>query len=122
MMTIRLTDDKKDKISKSCKMLTQEKAFSIREVAKVIGLIVSSFPAVRYGPMHYRQLETEKSNAVTLNKGDYDVQMTLSMAAKTELYWWINKYPNCFQCNKPRASLCDYPYRCIQNWLGRGDP
>ena len=33
---------------------------SIREVAQVIGLLVSSLPAVQYGPLYYRSLEIDK--------------------------------------------------------------
>ena len=41
---------------------------TIREVAKVLGLIVSSFPGVAYGPLHYRYLEQDKTTALKTNK------------------------------------------------------
>ena len=61
----------------------------IREVAQVIGLIVSSFPAVQYAQLHYRTLESEKIHALKVNAGNYEFTMTLSQMAKTELTWWI---------------------------------
>ena len=61
----------------------------IREVAQVIGLIVSSFPAVQYAQLHYRTLESEKIRALKVNAGNYEFTMTLSQMAKTELRWWI---------------------------------
>ena len=62
---------------------------TIREVAQVIGLIVSSFPAVQYAQLHYRTLESEKIHALKVNAGNYEFTMTLSQMAKTELTWWI---------------------------------
>lgn len=40
---------------------------TIREVAQVIKLIVSSFPAVQYAQLHYRTLESEKIHALKVN-------------------------------------------------------
>lgn len=33
---------------------------SVRALASLIGLLVSSFSAVDFGPLHYRMLEKEK--------------------------------------------------------------
>ena len=62
---------------------------TIREVAQVIGLIVSSFPAEQHAQLHYRTLESEKIHALKVNAGNYEFTMTLSQMAKTELTWWI---------------------------------
>lgn len=62
---------------------------TIREVAQVIGLIVSSFPAEQHAQLHYRTLESEKIHALKVNAGNYESTMTLSQMAKTELTWWI---------------------------------
>ena len=62
---------------------------TIRDIVKIIGKIVASLPAVMYGPLHYRQLEKEKKVAMVLDKGDFDVRMTLSLSDKSELRWWI---------------------------------
>ena len=57
VMSVTLTQEKKDNL-KAC--LLQRQTVKIREVAKIIGLTVSNFPAVKYGPLHYRQLENDK--------------------------------------------------------------
>ena len=62
---------------------------TIREVAQVIGLIISSFPAEQHAQLHYRTLESEKIHALKVNAGNYESTMTLSQMAKTELTWWI---------------------------------
>ena len=99
-MTIKLTSDKKQKVMHACKTLQLTATHTIREVARVLGLIVSSFSAVMHGPLHYRQIEREKSLAVKTNKGDYDSQMSLSLQAKTELQWWVDNIDNSFNVIK----------------------
>ena len=64
-MTVELTADKKVKIKKACKSLTASKDHTIRYVAKVIGMLTASFPAVKYGKLHFRDLE--KCNPKMLN-------------------------------------------------------
>ena len=63
---------------------------TIREVAKVLGLIVSSFPGVAYGPLHKRYLERDKTTALKTSKWNSDVKMCLSSQAREELMWWID--------------------------------
>jgi hypothetical protein len=45
---------------------------SIREVARVIGLLVSRFSAVDYGKLFYRNLERAKVEALKNVKGNFD--------------------------------------------------
>ena len=44
----------------------------IFEVAKVIGILVSNFPGVELGPLHYRALEHDKTSALAANAGNYE--------------------------------------------------
>ena len=48
-MTIRLPPTKAERVQLACQSLLHKSKMSIREVAQVIGLIVSSFPAVQFG-------------------------------------------------------------------------
>jgi hypothetical protein len=76
--------------------------FVIREVAQIIGKIVSCFPGVLHGPLYYRHLERGKTSALAKNKGNFDAKMTLSKESILELKWWSNKvidasyYNRCF--------------------------
>ena len=70
---------------------------TFREVAQVIGLIVSSFPGVQFGELHYRHLERNKILALQANKGDYDATMSLSKEARSELYWWVTHVTMAFK-------------------------
>jgi len=62
---------------------------TIREVACVLGKIVSSFPGVMYGPLHYRRTEQEKIRALRNNQWNFDRRMSLPPRAKSELEWWV---------------------------------
>ena len=105
-MTVRLTMEKKQKIKNACTALQDRSKYIIREVASVIGLLVSSFPAVMYGPLYYRKLEQEKYHAIKDNNGNYEAFMSLPTDAKTELQWWIENIENSFNViNHDPASL-----------------
>ena len=53
-MLVYLTHEKALKLKQAGTDLFNCKNPTIREVAKVLGLIVSSFPGVAYGPLYYR--------------------------------------------------------------------
>lgn len=59
-MTVTLPKEKVDHIKDECLRLQKKKKTSIREVSRIIGILVSSFSAVDYGNLHYRILEKEK--------------------------------------------------------------
>ena len=69
----------------------------IRNVAKVIGLIVSSFSAIEIGKLFYRNLEKEKIEALKKSKGNYEAYMHVTESMKSELKWW---YLNIFTQNR----------------------
>ena len=65
-MTVTLTAQKKISFRKMVNKLLTIKNPTLRFIAKVIGTIVSSFPASRFGPLYYRSLEKDKK--VTINE------------------------------------------------------
>ena len=72
-MTVKLTPDRALKLKTAC---------LIRDVARLLGLMTSSFPGVMYGALHYRALEMDKTCALKQNKGNFDRPMTLSSVSK----------------------------------------
>ena len=70
---------------------------TIRETAQVIGLVVSSPPAVQFGELYYRNPEKNKVLALQTNKGNYDAPLYLSKDAKAGLSWWINNVDSSFK-------------------------
>ena len=89
-MTVALTGEKAVKVKEACQQLLQDKTITIREVAKVLGLLTSSLPGVLYGPLHYRPIEMDKTQALKSNQGNFDSIMVLSGEAVADLKWWIN--------------------------------
>lgn len=88
-MTVCLTTKKREKISQLCLEFRQpNKYFTIRQVAMLIGTLVSSFPGVEYGPLYYRDLESDKDLYLKNNNGNFDGLMTLSKDSLREVNWW----------------------------------
>ena len=89
-MVVQLPDTRVDKLVRACTMLYEKSVAPIREVAKVIGLLVASFSAVELGKLYYRHLEMAKIQALRMNKGNFNAPMVISDSMKSELCWWIN--------------------------------
>ena len=89
-MTISLTPEKATKVCTACKKLSAKTECSILELSQIIGLLVSSLPAVQYGLLHYRHLEIDKNIALRHSKGNYYYIMQLSPEAKADLIWWAD--------------------------------
>ena len=70
-MIVTLSGEKVQRILSVCASLLKTQMPTIRQVAEVIGILVSNFPGAQYGPFHYRHLERDKYLALVANKGDY---------------------------------------------------
>ena len=73
--------------------LLASETVQIRSVARVIGHMVSSFPAVEYGPLYYRKIDKDKNDALSLHKGNFEASMNISSEDKDELNWWLTNLP-----------------------------
>ena len=89
LMTVSLTDKKVDKILQLCQKFSNPgRQFTVREVASFIGTLVSSFPGVEFGPLHYRHIDADKELNLNWNKGNFDCYMTLSHDSLEDSRWW----------------------------------
>ena len=100
-------------IKQLCHEVLQEEFLVIRKTAKLLGKFTSSFPAVRFGPLHYRSLERVKILALKFAKGNFDKKMKVLQAGKMDILWRINniedsvspiQIPNCSFLLKTDAS------------------
>ena len=67
-MSVTLTNKKAVEILQLCqKFSLPKKRFTIREVAYFLGTLVSRFPGVELGPLHYRHIEVDKEAHLKLN-------------------------------------------------------
>ena len=62
---------------------------TIRDVAKVIGHLISILPGVMYGALYYRNLEMDKFAALKLAKGNFEDNMYISHKVISELNLWL---------------------------------
>ena len=95
-MTIKLTAEKSIALQALCQKILSQKYISIRELARIIGKLVSSFPGVMYGPLYYRNLDQGKTQALTKAKGNFDTNTELSVSARKELQWWSDHVGHSF--------------------------
>ena len=66
-MTVSLPEDKRKNIVDLCDVLNRPIPHKIRFVAKFIGVLVSSLPAVQYGALFYRFLERDKIRTLQIS-------------------------------------------------------
>ena len=89
LMSVTLTNKKAVEMLQLCqKFSLPNKRLTIREVASFLGTLVSSFPGVEFGPLHYRHIEDDKEANLKLNQGNFDSFMTLSHDSLEEIHWW----------------------------------
>lgn len=89
-MIVMLTEDNVHKL-KDLLIFSMNNANSlrIRDSARLIGHLVSSLPAVKYGTLYYRYLEMDKINALKCSQGYFDAHMATSQKGVSEMQWWL---------------------------------
>lgn len=94
VMTVSMKSDKADKAKSAILQLLRTEQPLIREVASVVGQMVSCFPGVKYGPLYYRALENDKTDALKTNGWNLDDRMLISDIAKKDMSWWLSNIDN----------------------------
>ena len=89
-MTVSLSENKREQIIQLILSSLQSTSLTVREVAKLVGTLIASFPAVKYGLLYHRELEILKINAL---KGSYyfDKPVSLNTACIRQLSWWLEE-------------------------------
>ena len=95
-MTISLTLKKKEKIFDLCKKLLSEERCLIRDIAKLLGYMSFGFIAVKFGKMHYRNLEHVKVHALSISKGNFDAFTELTDKSRNDIRWWRDNIQNSY--------------------------
>ena len=95
-MTLSFTDENKN-IIKMWLINCHGHQISLRELARILGNIVASFPAVTFRPLHYRRLERNKIRCLKYQKGNLEGKISLCAKAVSEIHWWINNIDNSCQ-------------------------
>ena len=93
-MTVSMKLDKADKVKTAIRQLFRKEQPLIREVASVVGQMVSCFPGVKYAPLYYRALENGKTDALKMNGWNLDERMLIFDIAKKDMSWWLSNIHN----------------------------
>lgn len=89
-MTVHLPQEKVDKVLDICETALQNKKFSIRYLAHVVGTFQSYSVGVDYGLNHIKLLQMDLIKSIKRYKGDFDAKVYLSDQAKEDIRWWQN--------------------------------
>ena len=120
-MTVSLPEEKLNKLKEQTLSLREKRQCSIRELAHVIGLIVSSFSAIKPARLYYRDLEVCKLEALSSSDGDYNAIVYLSQLARDSLQWFVlNSHLYNGTKDYKTINSGDYDYRCIPLRMGCG--
>ena len=116
-MTVTLPIDKKQKIVDLCNKYLLDSSSKIRDIASLIGLLISSLPGVQYGALFCRYLELCKISALKHSRGNFDKNMTLDDNAKLELKWWIANVMSSYKTIRvPPHSHCITTDASLSGW------
>jgi hypothetical protein len=89
-MTVKLTEEKSKKLKLACEKILKQTFVTIRQLSRVVGIMVASFPGVKMGQLFYRRCDNLKSKALKENKGNYEAKVLLTEKVREDLKWWIH--------------------------------
>ena len=116
-MTVSLPPEKETATLKLINDCLSAHHITIRELARLIGKLISCTVALPLGNLYYRSLERCKLRALRLNQGKWDSNCRLNFAAKTDLQWWIQNLPHCSApIFRPNPQLLLQTDACQDSW------
>ena len=88
----------------------------IRDIARIIGYLISSFLGVKFGALYYRYLEIEKIKALKQSKGNFDALMS-SRQGVADMKWWLdNLDDSCNDICHPPVDITLYSDASLMGW------
>ena len=95
-MTVQPTQEKIQKLVHEAQSLLDCPSPTVRQVAKLVGLMTAYSPSLDYAPLFSKHLEMDKNLGLTKNRGNFDGLMTtcISEKGKNDILWWINNFPS----------------------------
>ena len=87
-MTVSISLDKAHSIHRQLQFMLSHRTCTIRKFASVVGKLVATYPANKYGPLFTKPLEQSKTLALKDHSYDYSQTMTISSRDKQYFRWW----------------------------------
>lgn len=88
-MILELPIDKKEKIKSFVRNFLHIRKCKLRDFARLIGLLISACPAIRFGWMHTKLFEQLKYRSL-LKNDSYNQILSIPNYIREDLYWWLN--------------------------------
>ena len=92
--TVFLTELKRSKTRMVITNALKAKNISVRQLARVIGLVISIFPASETGKLHYRDMEREKVYQLR-TLGGWNKKFVLGHRSRAQMMWWSRFLTTC---------------------------
>ena len=107
-MLVNVNTNKIDKLKEQAVLVLGTSEPTIRDVAVLLGLMVSCLPGMEYGDIYYRRLDIVKTEALKENRGNFDSVMSIPMDVCQDITWWVNNVGN-----SPRSLDRGKPLACL---------
>ena len=105
-MIIFTNKDKSEHIIIKIKNLLSDPSPSIRKLASVIGSLISLFPVIPFGKLHFRSLEKEKAEFLKQAARNFEAKVCISTFETEKLKWRLLAIPNAINNkNVPQADF-----------------
>ena len=118
-MIIQLTTKKKESLVELCKQVLNQQYVTIRVVAKLLGKFTSSFLGVKFGPLHYRFLDNDKTKALVISKGNFNATMCISEKGREDILWWLDNTLSSFNhIGVGNPTIVITTDACLTGWGG----
>lgn len=88
-LTLSLPNEKRKSITQIVQKYSHLPTCTIREFAKLIGILTAACPAVKYGWLYTKLLERQKYLAL-LKNDNFDSKINLPNIILEDLIWWLN--------------------------------
>ena len=117
-MIVMLTEDTIRKLKDLLTFAMDNAHFlRIRDVARLIGHLVSSLPAVKYVTLYYRYLKMDKINTLKCSKGNFDAHKAISEKSVSEMHWWLRNLDGSFNpIRHPQVDVTLYSDASLAGW------
>lgn len=117
-MIVRVTEDN---IRKTKEVLLSaihnSHSVKIRDITRIIGYLISSFPGVKFGALYYRYLEMDKIKTLKQSKGDFDALMSVSKIGVADTKRWLHNLDDSYNdiCHPP-VDITLYSDALLMGW------
>ena len=119
-MTVTLTPRKQAKIVSLCQEILKKSHFTIQELSALIGNLVAADVTITNGPLHYKDLEIARNEALSNHFGNYEASIPMTNTVRSNIKWWKNNISHLVRnIITPDPDLHVYSDASLTGWGGK---